>query len=338
MIFSENISLKQQNTFDIDVTCKLFCTIQSQQDISDLIHSDEFKNNKNLILGGGSNLLFTKDFNGLVIKNNITGKEIMSETNDLKTVKIGAGENWHQFVLWSIEKGLSGIENMALIPGNVGASPMQNIGAYGAEAKDVIENVWAINIENGEELIFSNSDCNFQYRNSIFKNELKEKVIITHVSFNLSKTPNNNTKYGAIKEEIQNLGLEISTESICKAVINIRERKLPNPAEIGNSGSFFKNPIISTTQFEEIQKQFTRIVGYKVSETETKVAAGWLIEQCGWKGYRKGDAGVHKNQALVLVNYGNAKGEEIISLSKEIQHSVKEKFEIEIHPEVNIIG
>jgi UDP-N-acetylmuramate dehydrogenase len=338
MIFSENISLKQQNTFDIDVTCKLFCTIQSQQDISDLIHSDEFKNNKNLILGGGSNLLFTKDFNGLVIKNNITGKEIMSETNDLKTVKIGAGENWHQFVLWSIEKGLSGIENMALIPGNVGASPMQNIGAYGAEAKDVIENVWAINIENGEELIFSNSDCNFQYRNSIFKNELKEKVIITHVSFNLSKTPNNNTKYGAIKEEIQNLGLEISTESICKAVINIRERKLPNPAEIGNSGSFFKNPIISTTQFEEIQKQLTRIVGYKVSETETKVAAGWLIEQCGWKGYRKGDAGVHKNQALVLVNYGNAKGEEIISLSKEIQHSVKEKFEIEIHPEVNIIG
>ena len=338
MEFQNNISLKNQNTFGINVSCRLFYIIQSQQDISDLIHSDEFKNNKNLILGGGSNVLFTKDFDGLVIKNKIIGKEIISENKNLKTVKVGAGENWHNFVLWSIKNGLSGIENMALIPGNVGAAPMQNIGAYGSEVKNVIENVWAINIEDGKKLIFSNTDCNFQYRDSIFKNELKEKVIITHVSFNLSKTPNNNTTYGDVKEEIQNLGLEISTESICKAVINIRERKLPNPNEIGNSGSFFKNPIISTIQFKEIQKQFIEIVGYKNSETETKVAAGWLIDQCGWKGYRKGDAGVHKNQALVLVNYGNANGEEIISLAKEIQQSVKDKFGIEIHPEVNIIG
>ena len=338
MKFKKNISLKNQNSFGIDVNCNLYCIIKSKEDIIKLIHSDEFKNNKTLILGGGSNLLFTKDFDGLIIKNEIVGKEVVSENRNNTTIKVGAGENWHNFVLWSIKNGLSGVENMALIPGNIGASPMQNIGAYGSEVKNVIENVWAINIEDGKKLIFSNTDCNFQYRDSIFKNELKKKVIITHVSFNLSTTPNNNTTYGDIKEEIQNLGLSISTESICKAVINIRERKLPNPDKIGNSGSFFKNPIISTSQFEEIKSNFSEIVGYKVSETKTKVAAGWLIDNCGWKGYRKGDAGVHKNQALVLVNYGNASGEEIISLAKEIQLSVKDKFDINIHPEVNIIG
>lgn len=338
MKLQKNISLKHLNTFGVDVSCKLFCTVTSTKEIEKLLLSDEFTKNNVLILGGGSNLLFTKDFNGLIVKNAVKGFEILSETKDNKIIKVGAGENWHQFVMWSIENGLSGIENMALIPGNVGASPMQNIGAYGVEAKDVIDKVWAVEIENGKEIILSNKDCQFQYRNSIFKNDLKNKVIITHVSFNLSKTPKNNTEYGTITQEIKDLGVTVSTESICKAVINIRERKLPNPEEIGNSGSFFKNPIISTSKFKDLQELHPEIIGYKISETEIKVAAGWLIDKCGWKGHRKGDAGVHKNQALVLVNYGKATGEEIITLAKKIQKSVKDKFDIDIHPEVNIIG
>lgn len=338
MKLQKNISLQHLNTFGIDVSCKLFCTVSSIKEIERLLSSEEFVENNVLILGGGSNLLFTKDFNGLIVKNEVRGFETLSESKDNKIIKVGAGENWHQFVLWSIENGLSGIENMALIPGNVGASPMQNIGAYGAEAKDVIDKVWAIEIENGKEIILSNKDCQFQYRNSIFKNALKDKVIITHVSFKLSKTPKNNTEYGAIMQEIKDLDVDVSTENICNAVINIRKRKLPNPDEIGNSGSFFKNPIISTSKFKDLQNKNPEIVGYKISEAETKVAAGWLIEKCGWKGYRKGDAGVHKNQALVLVNYGKATGEDIISLATKIQESVKEKFDIDIHPEVNIIG
>lgn len=338
MKLQNNISLQDLNTFGIDVSCKLFCTVSSTKEIKRLLVSKEYTKNNVLILGGGSNLLFTQDFNGLIVKNEVMGFETLSENKHNKIIKVGAGENWHQFVLWSIKNGLSGVENMALIPGNVGASPMQNIGAYGVEAKDVIDKVWAVEIENGKELILSNKDCEFQYRNSIFKNDLKNKVIITHVSFNLSKTPKNNTEYGDIKQEIKDLGVKVSTESICKAVINIREKKLPNPDKIGNSGSFFKNPIISSSKFINLQQLNPKIIGYKISETEIKVAAGWLIEKCGWKGHRKGDAGVHKNQALVLVNYGKATGKEIITLAKKIQESVKNKFDIDIHPEVNIIG
>ncbi len=338
MKLQKNISLKHLNTFGVDVSCKLFCSVTSTKEIEQLLLCDEFTKNNVLILGGGSNLLFTKDFNGLIVKNKVKGFETLSESKNNKIIKVGAGENWHQFVLWSIENGLSGIENMALIPGNVGASPMQNIGAYGVEAKDVIDKVWAVEIENGKEIILSNKDCQFEYRNSIFKNDLKNKVIITHVSFNLSKTPKKNTGYGDIMQEIKDLGMEVSTESICKAVIKIREKKLPNPDKIGNSGSFFKNPIISTSKFKDLKELNPEIIGYKISETEIKVAAGWLIDQCGWKGHRKGDVGVHKNQALVLVNYGKATGEEIITLAKKIQDSVKDKFDIDIHPEVNIIG
>ena len=338
MDFEKNISLRKLNTFGIDVKCKLYCKVKSVEEVISVINSEEYKNNSHLILSGGSNVLFLKDYEGLIIQNEIKGKEIIEEKSESTILRVGAGENWHQFVLWSIKNGLSGLENMALIPGNVGASPMQNIGAYGVEVKDFIVSVEGVNLDTKKSFILKNSDCNFEYRDSIFKHELKEKIIITHVNFELSKTPINNTKYGAIKEEIRSLGLPVSAESICKAVINIRTRKLPNPEVIGNIGSFFKNPVISTSDFLKTQKQFSEIVGYKVSETETKVAAGWLIDQCGWKGYRKGDAGVHKNQALVLVNHGNATGEEIISLSKEIQQSVKNKFEIDIHPEVNIIG
>ena len=338
MDFEKNISLRKLNTFGINVKCKFYCKVQSEKEMVSVINSEEYNNNSHLILSGGSNVLFLKDYEGLIIQNEIKGKQITEEKSESTILRVGAGENWHQFVLWSIKNGLSGLENMALIPGNVGASPMQNIGAYGVEVKDFIVSVEGVNLDTKEAFILKNSECNFEYRDSIFKHELKEKVIITHVNFELSKTPINNIKYGAIKEEIRNLGLPVSTESICKAVINIRTRKLPNPEVIGNIGSFFKNPVISTSEFLKIQKQYSEIVGYKVSDTETKVAAGWLIDQCGWKGYRKGDAGVHKNQALVLVNHGNATGEEIISLSKEIQQSVKDKFKIDIHPEVNIIG
>lgn len=333
----KDISIQKLNTFGIDVKCKLFCKIENENDFLKLIISDEFKNNRTLILGGGSNLLFTKNFDGLIIKNEIRGKEIIEDSKNTKTIKVGAGENWHEFVLWSIKEGLSGIENMALIPGNVGASPMQNIGAYGAEAKNVIENVFAINKKNGESIVLNNSECNFKYRDSIFKHDLKDKVFITHVSFILNKTPNNNTTYGDIEKEIESLNLDISTESICKAVIKIRERKLPNPSEIGNSGSFFKNPIISSSKFLNLQRKFPNIIGYKISSKTTKVAAGWLIEKCGWKGYREGDAGVHTKQALVLVNYGNANGKQIQSLAQKVQLSVKKKFDIQLSPEVNMI-
>ena len=338
MDFEKNISLRKLNTFGVNVKCKFYCKVQSEKEMVSVINSEEYKNNSHLILSGGSNVLFLKDYDGLIIQNEIKGKQITEEKSESTILRVGAGENWHQFVLWSIKNGLSGLENMALIPGNVGSSPMQNIGAYGVEVKDFIVSVEGLNLDTKEAFILKNSECNFEYRDSIFKQELKEKVMITHVNFELSKTPINNTKYGAIKEEIKSLGLPVSTESICKAVINIRTRKLPNPEVIGNIGSFFKNPVISTSEFLKIQKQFSEIVGYKVSDTKTKVAAGWLIDQCGWKGYRKGDAGVHKNQALVLVNHGNATGEEILSLSKEIQQSVKDKFKIDIHPEVNIIG
>ena len=334
MIFLENISLRKFNTFGIDANARKLCKISSKDDIHKLRKNNEFTNNKYLILGGGSNIMLTKNFDGLIVKNEIIGKIKTHEDEKNTIIKVGAGENWHEFVLWTIKEGLSGIENLALIPGNIGAAPMQNIGAYGVEVKDCISNVWAINIETGEELIFSNKECNFTYRDSIFKNDLKNKTIITHVSFILNKTPNHNISYGDIKNEIKG---EVTTEKICNAVIRIRKRKLPDPNEIGNSGSFFKNPIITLDHFSKLKKSFPNIVGYKVSEKEMKVAAGWMIDKCGWKGYRKGDAGVHKNQALVLVNYGNASGKEILEISKDIQKSVLEKFSINLETEVNII-
>jgi len=338
MIFSNNISLKKLNTFGINVKCKLFYEINNKGNLKELIKSNQFKQNNYLILGGGSNILFTEDYDGLIIKNEIRGIDIIEEDDETKKIKVGAGENWHQFVLWTIKNELSGIENLALIPGNVGASPIQNIGAYGVEVKDFIDKVWTINLKNGKEKIFTNSECKFKYRDSIFKNELKDQYIILYVSFKLSKLPMLNTKYKDINNELLSLSLEKSTKNICNAVINIRKRKLPDPKKIGNSGSFFKNPVIEKEKFEYLKKIYPNIIGYKISSTEIKLAAGWLIDQCGWKGYRYKDAGVHKNQALVLVNYGEATGREIINLAEKIQNSVKKKFDINIYPEVNIIG
>jgi UDP-N-acetylmuramate dehydrogenase len=337
MKIQQNYSLKKYNTFGIAATAKYFACFSSENELVELLRNDLCKTEPLFILGGGSNILLTQDFEGLVLANTIKGMEVLAEDNHSSTIEVGAGEVWHDFVLWSIEKNLSGIENLALIPGLVGASPMQNIGAYGLEVKDVITTVHFTEIGSGNSKILSNEDCNFGYRDSIFKHELKEKVVITKVIFKLSKTPLNKTTYGVIEEELKNLNLDPSPKNISTAVINIRSRKLPDPKILGNSGSFFKNPIIKTTQFENLKREFPEMVGYTISETKTKIAAGWLIDNAGLKGYRKADAGVHKNQALVLVNYGNATGLEIINLAKEIQEKIKDKYGISITPEVNIL-
>jgi len=281
--------------------------------------------------------LLTQDFDGLILHNKIAGICILEDNEEFSIVEVGAGVNWHEFVQWSVSQELSGVENLALIPGTVGASPVQNIGAYGMEVKDTITKVHAFEIKKRTTKTFSNEECKFEYRNSVFKITLKDKIIITKVEFKLLKTPLNKTTYGAIEEELKILKLNPSPKNIANAVINIRNRKLPNPEELGNSGSFFKNPIISTSKFNSLKKDFPDIVGYKISDNETKLAAGWLIEKAGLKGYRDGDAGVHKNQALVLVNHGNASGQEINNLSRKIQKTILEKYGIQIEPEVNIL-
>ncbi|MBC8267104.1 MAG: UDP-N-acetylmuramate dehydrogenase [Flavobacteriales bacterium] len=337
MNFLENFSLKKHNTFGIDAKAKYFSEFISVSELKDILNSEIYSNNKTFVLGEGSNILLTKDFEGLIMHNKINGICILEDHENSIIVEVGGGVNWNDFVMWSVSQELSGIENLALIPGTVGASPVQNIGAYGMEVKESISKVHAFNIKTRKSEIFSNEDCNFEYRNSIFKGEVKNKFIITKVEFELSKTPLNKTTYGAIQEELKTLNLRENPKNIAKAVINIRSRKLPDPQVLGNSGSFFKNPIIKTERFNKLKKEFPNIVGYKISETKTKLAAGWLIDNAGLKGYRKGDAGVHKNQALVLVNYGNASGQDIINLSKKVQHTILEKYGIAIEPEVNLL-
>ncbi|MDC0249558.1 UDP-N-acetylmuramate dehydrogenase [Flavobacteriales bacterium] len=332
-----NYSLKNHNTFGVDAKAKHFASFSSEDELKDLLKDNLCQTESLFVLGGGSNILLTKDFEGIVLANKIKGINIISEGENNTNIAVGAGEVWHDFVLWSIQKNLSGIENLALIPGLVGASPMQNIGAYGVEVKDVITRVNYIEIESGNKKSFTNRECNFSYRNSIFKKKLEGKVVITEVVYKLSKTPLNNTKYGAITNELKRLKKEPSPSSIAEAVINIRSSKLPDPKTLGNSGSFFKNPIIETHEFEKLEKEFPEMVGNKISDTETKVSAGWLIDNAELKGYRKADAGVHKNHALVLVNYGDATGLELINLAKEIQQKIKDKYGISIETEVNIL-
>lgn len=294
---------------------------------------------KKLILGGGSNMLLTQDFNGLVIHINMKGIDIVSENDHSVTVKAQAGENWHEFVLWCIENDFGGVENLSLIPGNVGTAPIQNIGAYGVEVKDVIESCEAVSIDSKTIKTFSNTECNFGYRNSIFKQEAKGKFIITNVTFKLSKHKHKlNASYGSIASELKKNGIEQPTiKDISNAVISIRKSKLPNPKDIGNSGSFFKNPIISKQEFEELLKNFNDMPSYPISNNKVKVPAGWLIEKAGFKGKRFGNYGVHQKQALVLVNYGGASGTEILNLSQLIQKTIKRLFNISIEAEVNIL-
>ena len=339
MQIHENISLKPYNTFGIHASARYFTNFTSLDDLEELFSFyTKNKLTNTLILGGGSNILPTQDFNGLVAKNEMKGIEVVKEDTDKIYVKAGAGENWHQFVLYCINKNFGGVENLSLIPGSVGASPMQNIGAYGVEIKDVFYELEAYNIEDKKLTTFSNKDCEFAYRESVLKRKYKDKFIITSVTYRLQKTPEYNTSYGAIKQELEKMGVkELSVAAVSQAVINIRQSKLPDPAVIGNAGSFFKNPTVHKEQFETLQQEFPNMVGYPVNDKEVKLAAGWLIEQCGWKGYRKGNAGCHAAQTLVLVNYGNANGIDIYNLSTEIMNSVEQKFKIFLEREVNVI-
>lgn len=337
MNIQENISLKPYNTFGIDKKARFFVVVKSS---SELIEALKWGNEQNLIiqiLGGGSNILLTQDLDALVIKIEIKGISPDWETNEHVWVEVGAGELWHDLVLFAIENNWAGIENLSLIPGTVGASPMQNIGAYGVEIKDVFHSLKALNRLTFEIEEFESPQCRFGYRESVFKNELKGLYIILCVTFKLDKIPNLKLEYGAIKETLAKHSIEIPTiKSVSDAVIEIRQSKLPDPKQIGNAGSFFKNPTISIEQYESLKSENSDIPGYP-NEEGIKVPAAWLIEQCGWKGKRFGEVGVHEKQPLVLVNYGNGDGAAIRDLSIKIQVSVFEKFGINLHPEVNFL-
>ena len=333
MKFSENYSLKQLNTFSIDVKARKFGVFTNaemlQETLSEIGQSP-------LILGGGSNILFTKEVEGYVLKNEIPGIEQIEEDDVSVLLKAGAGVNWHSFVQYCLQHDFAGAENLALIPGNVGASPMQNIGAYGVEVKDIFYSLQAIDTGNGEMVTFDNAACEFGYRDSIFKRRMKNRYIITNVTFRLLKKPVFHTSYGAIEEELKKMNIAISIQSIAQAVINIRRSKLPDPAITGNAGSFFKNPEINADLYNGIKEAYPSLVAYP-ARSGFKVAAAWMIEQCGWKGFREGDAGCHPKQPLVLVNYGNATGLQILELSNRIMEDVHQKFGITLEKEVNIL-
>lgn len=336
--FKENISLKPYNTFGIEAFCSFFIEINSIEDFMLLLKSDIFHSNSKLIIGGGSNILFTKNFNGLVIKNNIKGISVVSENSETVIVKANAGENWHEFVLWCINKGYCGLENLSLIPGCVGASPMQNIGAYGVEIKNLFYELEAINMNNGKVDVFNNSACEFGYRESVFKTKHKGVFFITSVSFILNKTQNLNTSYGAINSELEVMKISNPTiKDVSNAVIAIRKSKLPDPKEIGNAGSFFKNPEVSKEKYDDLKLRFENLVAYSLASGNYKLAAGWLIEQCGLKGYEKNGAAVHIKQALVLINKNNCSGLDVFELSNYVIQKVFDKFGVSLEREVNII-
>ncbi|WP_262486495.1 UDP-N-acetylmuramate dehydrogenase [Flavobacterium saliperosum] len=337
MQIEHNFSLKNYNTFSIEAKAKSFVEVGNTTELAQILK--EHQNEKLFILGGGSNMLLTQDIDALVIYVNLKGKNILKEDADFVWVQGNAGENWHEFVLWNLEQNFGGIENMSLIPGNVGTTPIQNIGAYGAEIKDTMVSCEAMNIKTQEIVTFTNAECKFGYRESIFKNEAKNQYVITSVVFKLTKKNHKiNTSYGAIDGELAKHNIANPTiQDVSNAVIAIRKSKLPDPKELGNSGSFFKNPIVPKAVYEKAHAQFPDMPHYTVGENEVKVPAGWLIEQAGFKGKRFGDAGVHTLQALVLVNYGNATGQEILNVSKAIQKTILEKYGIAIEAEVNII-
>lgn len=337
MLIQQNISLKTFNTFGIDAKAKYYTSVQSESELLVILKLKSYPDK--FILGGGSNMLLTKDIDSLVIHIALKGKEVVSRSNEKVVVKVKAGENWHQFVQWCLQNDFGGIENLSLIPGNVGSAPIQNIGAYGVELKDVFVLCEAIDIESFELKTFTKEQCKFDYRESIFKQEAKGQYIITSVSLELSTSNHQlHTEYGAIVGQLEEMGIKNpSIQDVSNAVIAIRQSKLPDPKEIGNSGSFFKNPIISIEHLTTLKAIFPDIQSYKLSEKEVKVPAGWLIEKAGFKGKTLGNYGVHKNQALVLVNYGGAKGSEILKLARLIQKTVSRLFNIEIETEVNII-
>ena len=336
MIIKENISLLSYNTFGIDAKADYFIEYNSVEELQTALKSEIVKSNRLLHIGGGSNLLFMKDFKGVILHSAINFIKKVSEDADTVMLEAGAVVNWDDFVAYTVENGWGGVENLSLIPGEVGASAVQNIGAYGVEVQDVIVKVNAVEIETGESKIFSVEDCQYGYRESIFKKELKGKYIITSVVFKLQKQAQFKLNYQHLEAEVLKNG-DINLQNIRQTIIAVRESKLPDPKIFGNAGSFFMNPVISKAHFNELLAQYPQMPHYFVSETEEKVPAGWLIDQCGWKGKQIGNAGVHDKQALVLVNKGGATGAEIVYLAEQIQASVKTKFGIELHAEVNYI-
>ena len=335
-MISQNVSLKPHNTFGIEVFANRYASFSSVEELKNALN--EKGEDELLVLGGGSNILFTKDFNGFVIKNEIKGFEVIYENEDEAYVKVGAGEVWHTFVLECIERGFGGVENLSLIPGSVGASPMQNIGAYGTEIKDVFVDLEAYHIESGEIHTFDKKQCEFGYRESVFKRKLKNQYIILSVTYRLSMSHRINSSYGAIKAELDKKGIRYpKIRDVSNAVIAIRSMRLPDPAEIGNAGSFFKNPVVEKSIVDQLKTKFEKFPNYPAPDGKIKLAAGWLIEQAGWKGKTFGSYGVHKNQALVLVNYDDSSGSDIFDLSTQIIEDVKSKFGVQLEREVNII-
>ncbi|MEI8135705.1 MAG: UDP-N-acetylmuramate dehydrogenase [Bacteroidota bacterium] len=337
LVIAENKSLKTYNTFGIAAFCPFFVEINLTEDFLALLNTDVYLKNPKLIIGGGSNILFTQNFNGLVIKNNLKGISVVFEDDNDVIVRAAAGENWHEFVLWSITKNYYGLENLSLIPGCVGASPMQNIGAYGVEIKDVFHELEAVDIITGEIKIFNKAACEFGYRESVFKTKCKNKYLITSVSFKLSKHASLKTTYGAIHSELEAMHIHNPTaKDVSNAVISIRQSKLPDPKITGNAGSFFKNPEISKEKYEELKNSFSDIVAYALPDGRSKLAAGWLIEQCGLKGFEINGAAIHSKQALVLINKNNCSGNAVFKLSSYVLQKVFDKFGVTLEREVNI--
>lgn len=333
----QNYPLQDVTTFHAKVFAKYYTVFSSVDFLKQILTSPEVKSMPFIILGGGSNVLFTGNFNGVIIRNAIEGIEVVKEEEDAIYIKANAGEKWHDVVLYCVNRNYGGIENLSLIPGTAGAGPIQNIGAYGVELKDVLVELEAINIHTLEMEKFTNAECKFGYRDSIFKEEQKGKYIILSVILKLNKNPKVNVSYGTLSKELEGMGITRPTvKDVSNAVIKIRSAKLPDPEKLGNAGSFFKNPVIANAQFERLKEEHPGVVSFPAADGHAKIAAGWLIEQSGWKGKRIGDAGVHKDQALVLVNYGNATGKEIFDLSTQVINSVKQKFGIELEREVNI--
>ncbi len=335
-ILHKNYNLKPYNTFGIEAKADYFFQFDTVEEIQSFLNDNTIENINYFILGGGSNILLTSDYEGLILHPNIKGVEIIEENSESVLVKVGANENWDEFVAWAVSNTYGGIENLSNIPGVVGATPVQNIGAYGVEACQVIEKLDAISVETKKQVVFQNFHCEFDYRDSVFKNEYKNLFIITYVYFRLSKKPKFNIEYGAIKTELEKYE-EVNLKNIREVIIKIRESKLPNPEVIGNAGSFFKNPIVETEFAKELLSKFPDCPNYEIDSNHTKLAAGWLIEQCGWKGKTIGQAGVHKDQALVLVNLGDAKGIDLLQLANEIRTSVIIKYGVKLEMEVNAV-
>lgn len=337
MEIRKDYSLLSHNTFGMDIKASLFIEYTSVEELKEILHRYPLEEGRWLHIGGGSNLLFKGDYPGIILHSAIKGYEILEENEQEVIVRVGAGEVWDDFVAYSVDKGWYGAENLSLIPGEVGASAVQNIGAYGMEAKDLIVNVETVEVATGEERIFTNAECAYAYRESAFKLSLKGKYIITKVSYRLKKTPCYHLDYGNVRAELEKSGIALTLSNVREVIIKIREGKLPDPKVQGNAGSFFMNPIISRVQFEALLAEYPQMPHYEVDAERVKIPAAWMIDQCGWKGKRLGNAGVHDKQALVLVNAGGATGEEVIRLSEAIQKSVFDKFGIRISPEVNFI-